>query len=232
MLEPSPTDWSFNEIAKVDAKRSESLEDAPAFEMIVAQLHDAISHAIASNHFRCGTDFYREHQRAIFQFQVSRDLYDYFFNSRSGYRAQYWISPEQGQAANAQCLQEISRVILTAMPGSFEARQIQVENDWTGRKDIDVGACKMLRSWLMESLGHPAAKIWICERLMSGNVGPLQSIPISEAPRLSVPRWPTALAPYPIAALAWLDLKGGFVGSEQPKHPAARALQINKHGFS
>jgi len=125
----------------------------------------ALADALAHKYFRCGTDFYRGHQRAIFQFRVPSELYDYFFNSRSGYRAQYWIAPEQGQVANAECLQATWPAMLTTLPDRFEAREIKTENHWTGRKEIDVGGREVLRSFFGESFTHPAAKIWICERL-------------------------------------------------------------------
>lgn len=232
MLGPSATDWSFGEVAKADVARSKRLQTAPTFETIVAQVRAALSDAIANKHFRCGVDFYLGHQRAIFQFRIRQDLYDRFFNSRTGYRAQYWISPERGQAANTECLQALSPAIMAGLPDCFEAREIQTEDNWAGRKDTDVGGRDVARSFFMDSFTHPAAKIWICERLIGGQTGPLQSIPISQGSRLCVPRWPTALALCPKATLAWLDLKGGFVGGNQPKDSCVRARDINKQGFS
>lgn len=232
MSGPSSIDWSFAEVAKVKPARATRLELAPAFETIVAEMGVALADALARKSFRCGTDFFRGHQRAIVQFLVPSKLYDCFFNSRRGYRAQYWIAPEQGQAANAECLRAAWSAMEAVLPERFEARKIDTENHWTGRKDIDVGGREALRSFYGDSFGHPAAKVWMCERLIRGHNGPLQSIPIFDAPRLVVDRWPTALAHCPDAGLTWLDLKGGFVGGEQPKDPWLRAVQINKHGFS
>jgi hypothetical protein len=159
-------------------------------------------------------------------------LYDYFFNSRSGYRAQYWIAPEHGQTANAECLHAAWQVMLSALPDYFEVREIETTNHWDGRKDVDVGSRQVLRSFFDASFNHAAAKIWICERLIRGHTGSLQAIPIHDGPRLLVPRWPTARAPCPGAESTWLDLKGGFVSGEQPKDPWVRAMDINKHGSS
>jgi hypothetical protein len=232
MSVPSPTDWSFAEVSAVDALRSARLESAPAFEIIVSQLRAALADALAHKHFRCGIDSYRGHQRAIFQFWVPSELYDYFFNSRAGYRAQYWIAPEHGQTANAERLCAAWQAMLSTLPDDFEARKIETTNDWDGRKDVDVGSRQVLRSFFEASFNHAAAKIWICERLILGHAGPLQAIPIHDGPRLLVQRWPTARAPCPWAESTWLDLKGGFVSGEQPKDPWIRAKDINKLGYS
>ena len=194
-------------------------------------MQDAAADALARERFRCGTDFYQDHQRAIFQFPVMPELYDHFFNSRTGYRAQYWIAPEQGQDANAEFVRAVCRAISAALPDRFAAREIKTEDDWTGRKDWDVGDRKILRSFFMESFAHPAAKIYICERLILGQIGPLQSVSLDDAPRLVVEGWTTARALCP-DPLTLLDVKGGFVGGEQPKDPWGRALQLHRHGYS
>ena len=230
---PSPDDWSFDELAKADLLRSKRLEGAPVFEKIIAQLQDALSEALTHEHYRCGTDSFQGHRRAILQFRVSQELYDSFYNSRSGYRAQFWISPSRGQAANLECLEAMSHVIRTVFPERFDARDIQTTDEpYVGRQDIDVGSREISLSFLTEFLAHPAAKIWICERRITGHEGLLQAIPFFVGKRLSVTRWKTAIASYPSPEWTWLDLKGGFVGGPQPKDSSVRARAIYSRGFS
>src|SRR3954453_12735660 len=174
------------------------------FCAIVAQLKDALDIALTETKFRCGTDFYQGHQRAIFQFQIAPEIYDDFFNSRAGYRAQYWISPEQGQSANAECLKALVPTILSVLPDRFEAREIC--------KDArDLGGRVITRAFFETSFGHPARKVWIGENLITGEPGVLPKARY-DGPNLIVSRWTAPRAPYPRVASNWVDLKGGFVG--------------------
>ncbi len=79
--------------------------------------------------------------RAILRVAVCPELVDLFHNSASGYRAQYYFSPKEGDRAN--------RYALEAMIPRL--RQ----------------ACRSHHSWRMieASLAHPQAKIWIHQGL-------------------------------------------------------------------
>lgn len=233
MPDPSSSDWNFDEVAKVDAPRARRLEAAPAFEMIIAQVKDALSDALAQKQYRCGTDCYQGHRRAIFQFRVSQELYDNFFNSRSGYRAQFWISPDRGHAANLECLDASLQIARASLPDRLDARVIETTDEpYEGRRDIDVGVRVLPLEFLTVSLAHPAAKIWICERLITGHQGSLKPITCSSGEQVSVLRWKTTISPCPSPEWTWLDLKGGFVGGRQPKDSSVRARDIHLHGFS
>lgn len=97
------TNWSFEHIRAVDATRAARLESCgPPIELL-ANLQAALDQQITKGECRIAVDSRRGEfieLRAIVQFQVSPDLYDWFFNARTGYRAQFWVSPEAGTAFN------------------------------------------------------------------------------------------------------------------------------------
>jgi hypothetical protein len=225
MSVPHSDDWRFDLIAKVEPKRAARLEGAPTdFCEIVALLKDALSIALAQKLFHCGTDFYQGNQRAIFQFQISPEIYDYFFNSRASYRAQYWISTEQGQSANAKCLKALATTILPVLPDRFEAREIYKNVEDCGGRVIE-------RAFFEASFDHAASKIWIGENLINRERGVLPKARY-DGPNLVVSRWTAPRAPYPRGPSNWMDLKGGFLGGTQPKDPAKRALLLHQYGWT
>jgi hypothetical protein len=230
----SPAEWSFAEIVKVDAARGLRLESASPFNEIVEQLASALNEALSAGELRCGVDFFRACPRAILQFRVTPELYDVFFNARTGYRAQFWISPECGLASNAECMNKLTAV-LAALPDRFVAREIICRTGGAHREDQDVGAREVTREFFLTSFCSRSAKVWFGERLIQGNVGLLPSLNdevMLAARRMEVPRWPTARAPYPDAEFAWLDLKGAFIGCDQPKSSEVRAHDLHKTGWT
>lgn len=100
-----------------------------------------------------------------------------------------------------------------------------------------------------------ASKIWIGERLYSGDGCPITDIgfaTLSDAAqspaKLWVPKWAKAIhpktgergeglrAPFPWPENSWLDLKGGFLNAEgspmQIKPQDKRADHIHKYGWT
>ena len=118
------------------------------------------------------------------------------------------------------------------LPESIPARRIETKIMGESRLDCDVGPDTVSRNLVATSLDPVEAKIWICERRITGEPGPLEDIGFgllshaAQSAKLHVPRWATAnnpktgqrgeglRAPRPWPEDAWLDLKGGFVGSD------------------
>jgi hypothetical protein len=94
---PDASEWGFEEL---ESERARMLERAPFFDEIVRKVRHAFKTSI-TNGSAHAYDHRDRDRRATIQFWVTPDLYDEFFNSRTGYRAQFWRSSEHGVNANA-----------------------------------------------------------------------------------------------------------------------------------
>src|SRR5689334_5966180 len=107
LIAPNDAEWSF---ANLDRRRARELENAPSFGQIVLDVRRAFKRSIADGSARAESGSQGD-PRATIQFRVNPVLYDMFFNSRTGYRAQYWRSLRAGNSANAllvgQLLEEL-----------------------------------------------------------------------------------------------------------------------------
>src|SRR5262249_47711843 len=101
---PSDATWRYEAVTPAAELRIIELERAAGPEELVASLRDAFLRADASGVTRYGwepNDLRRLHCRAIVQFPVAPILFDWFFNARSGYRAQFRVHPQCGLDFNA-----------------------------------------------------------------------------------------------------------------------------------
>lgn len=85
-----------------------------------------------------GTGF----RRPVYSVAVNRDLFDQFFNSATGYRAEYFRSPWAGLRANTTFMRAVSPALLGSGPS--EALGLHVD-------------------FIRESLATPSAKVWLAE---------------------------------------------------------------------
>ena len=156
--------------------------------------------------------------RPIFRFEDSPETSDLFFNSRCGYRAQYYVSPDHGIFQNQGLIDGLTPKLIACSKWSDGQR-------WT---DEDV----------RHSLNRPSAKIWISEDEID--------LDDPDLPQLGVRRWHEAYENdgYSIRASRGrhlhlnplLEVKGAFIRpdgrewvSEDKKR---RAEHINEKGFS
>jgi hypothetical protein len=248
-------DWSFKDIRNGDAERAARLEAAKSsghlLKRITAQLKEELREsrvrfAIDSSH----DDF--ADKRAVIQFQVTPDDYDWFFNARTGYRARFWESPETGLEFNRELMGSFKEVLGDAIPKILNVRRIQI-SDVCSREDRDMGTGHISREDFLKSLDIELSKIWICERLYGGEeVVQCGYAVLSAAERspqkLVIPRWAKAKneksgqcgeglrAPHPDVEYAWLDIKGGVLcasdGVVQPKDPKKRARHLHDLGWT
>ena len=76
--------------------------DCPSYCEIIRQLDEAIKSAETVFHIDEGRNIpVDDALRPLLYVDVDEDLVDWFFNGVSGYRAQYYKSPETGLQANA-----------------------------------------------------------------------------------------------------------------------------------
>jgi hypothetical protein len=147
--------------------------------------------------------------RASFLLHVAPSVYDAFFNSAKGYRAQYAISPSAGAAANRSLLNALEPMLVTAASGQSRA------------------SLELVRA----SLRGVDAKVWILE----ADVEEQLSDPIAAlayAPwEFDSPNGQGLRAPVGTVIEvkgAWLDPAG--VERRDPTKEN-RGTQINKNGF-
>ncbi len=256
--EPSPADWSFEKFGAFDPERADRLETAALPEALIGALAAGFERALDHNDIRMGLDS-RKNQfidcRVIIQFKLQPELYDWFFNARTGYRAQFWVSPAIGAEFNTQATRRLSVLLTDRLPKDVSARRIATTYEGKFREDKDIGDIETSRNLIIQSLEPAQSKIWIGERLIEGKCGPLSDIGFAvlsaaeqELPKLSISRWASAKnpvtgevgeglrAPYPSPDYAWLDLKGGFVGdtgkAEQVKSQDDRPRHLHDRGWT
>jgi hypothetical protein len=102
--------WSFERIRTFAKERADRLEAAASPPKLVDELDGGLIDAMRSGNQRIAVDSERNEFikcRAIVQFRVSSELYDRFFGSRTGYRAQFWIAPKVGQQFNELIIQAL-----------------------------------------------------------------------------------------------------------------------------
>lgn len=127
--------WS---VVDVDADRQSDLKLHFDFE-VLADSVAAEADAIVFQKER-GTHEAKGSWRPTFVLELSRQLFDRFFNNPCGYRGHYLAGPELGTSANLRLLKIIAPRLLAAVPESTTDQQA-----------------------VRDSLASPAAKVWMDE---------------------------------------------------------------------
>jgi hypothetical protein len=134
--------WKYS---NVDVERQQKLAAPGSFENLIQLVVDDIREITVRA--KSGELPSLKHcLQPIFSFQLPRTG-DPLFNGPWGYRAQYWLSPETGLAANAKLIAALKPILLAAV--DFE----QVPD----LKDFNIAS----------SLAAASAKIWINESAQS-----------------------------------------------------------------
>jgi hypothetical protein len=203
------------------SERVLALDTPPSFESIVELL--LLHMEVLCCHWQ-QCDLSRNFERAVFTVRVARPAFDWFFNSRNGYRAHYYLSEWDGLRANDGFLQAVTETLLT----SDQAANANLYR-------------------LRESLLSPTAKVWLAE----AGRGPFStSCPSCRAgwsttdcapgPEIFNDRWENirsnagwgSRAPY----LDLLRVMGAFIDDRNsvlvPWNKRGRGSQINAMGWS
>ena len=251
----SATEWGFGRIC---ASRAACLESAGTPDDLIQSLEEALDDACTLNSLNIAIDSKNNtfcDRRVIIQFQVAPKLYDWFFNARTGYRAQFWISPTNGMSFNEKIIASLKAVLKARLPDSVSVRRIKVIPESGSRTESDAGIDHITRDLILRSLDPAESKIWIGERIYDPqgveniNVGLAVLTDAAQSlEKLDVPRWAAAVnpdsgetgeglrAPFPCAEYSWLDLKGGFLDPqgqiEQIKPQVPRACSIHVRGWT
>lgn len=127
-------EWILSDALRHDGR--EYLWGKQTFEQITEQIvSEAVIIKTRNEFLKFDNGLCRDYKRTKVILLLNKATVDLFHNSKNGYRAQYYYSIENGEAANSYLLEKLSCLIFR-----------QKSND-----------C------LMPSLMHPDAKIWIHE---------------------------------------------------------------------
>jgi hypothetical protein len=169
--------WSYAAFPSVRQRHLGA--DCPPYSEIILQLGEAMQHADIV--FQIDKGFLipvDDALRPLLYVDVDMDLVDWLFNGASGYRAQYYKSPENGLQANAYAFAKLEHLLLVAAHRADFSYQ-----------HPDHGLLTLAEADFLTSLRLPSAKIWGDE-----TTGELQNVI-----NLNVESWPD------IYAHRWLE---------------------------
>jgi hypothetical protein len=135
-------DWDLSNLN--DGNRRERLSRGTSAGELIVQLVTAASQAMQNNQivleWQQATDKEAPPNtfRVVTQIPVDEAFFDELFNGRSGYRAQYYLSPEEGEAFNRRVIEVLEPVVAT----------------------VDLAALGVSRALIRGSLLGPYSKIW------------------------------------------------------------------------
>ena len=198
--------WRFT--AAVSMARATQLRSWASFEEIVSALLQASVQPFWWEPFR--SPRLKGCSRASFPLKVVPAVYDAFFNSPKGYRAQYALSPSAGEAANRALLNALEPLLMCAAAEQNEVEPLLVR----------------------ASLRAVDAKVWIIESEVDDQLS-------DPSPALAYEPWEFNSLDgqglrAPVGTL--LEVKGGWFDSygNENRDPlkAGRSSQIHRTGFS
>jgi hypothetical protein len=228
-MDINTSNWQFSRIVADDPQRASRLEAAPSSADLAEAIISTFSTALTSSNVRIGLEEDRSNpnaSRTVLQFHIGVEMFDWFCNARTGYRAQFRSGWETGLAYNF-ALMEASRQHVQAIPhATIEARHLRGCFEDCGSKEATVGQ-------LVASLDPCLSKLWDCTVLIQDN-GPVNRLDIDFlGPHILLEQGNSWLALYCDDSDAWLEVKGAFLGAEelyQIKNPVERAKKLQLTG--
>jgi hypothetical protein len=164
--------------------------------------------------------------RAIAQVHLGSNLFDWFFNARTGYRGKFRESWEAGVAFNAEIIEAIRTHVKGIADPTVMVRLLDASFEDCGYATVPVDR-------ISDSLLPDLSKVWFCTKLIRQEGG-TACLPLGlSGPRILLDRGDSWAAPYRDDSDSWLDIKGAFLGAEgpyQPKDPVQRAKTLQLTG--
>ena len=223
---PNTNQWYFDKIREQDEKRASHLENAGCPEELKSQLCEALNNSLDNNQILIGLEHhsYRKRDiRTVIQFYIGEDLYNWFFNARTGYRAHFWTDYRHGLKFNEELVEALSLKLEEKLSDSVSV--------------LDVGSnleTQVPKASVLASLDCLLSKLWCCTKFID-NRDTGDEIYSTSADKIifyNQQEWAVLDAGH---TWAWLDLKGAFISREngqlyQPKDPIHRAKQLQTDG--
>jgi hypothetical protein len=225
---PEEAAWRFDEIACSDADRARTLASAGTPSALLTVIADALDEALSNSDARFGREHAEGHWedcRAVVQFGVGAEIFDWFFNARTGYRAHFRADYVCGLKFNNKII-AVLRERLAALPTVVTGRELKSTFE-------DCGKSLIPRSFVLASLIPELSKVWFCTKRIQHDGGIDLLLTGVVGPRLLLEEGIRWAAPYRENDSAWLDVKGAFLGQAgpyQPKDPMGRAKKLQATG--
>jgi hypothetical protein len=133
----NPSEWDLS--GMVDRRRADRLLNPPTPEQLIAMTErEAMSAADSGNgswDWQHGTSMFG-YSRALATIPICRDTFDALFNGRSGYRAQYYLSPAEGARFNGMLVKVLLEPIkqiynLDLHPPPWDSVKHSIEGPWS-----------------------------------------------------------------------------------------------------
>lgn len=225
---PAEPEWRFDEIAQTDATRARRLAQAGSSAALLDALEAQFAEAISRGLTRFGREQWSKNSndyRAVIQFWVSRSLFDWFFNARTGYRAHFRTTEACGRAFNKDIVSRLWSRLESVCTFPLSGRDVDEAFQ-------DLGPAQISKAFIASSLDPELAKIWFSTLLIEPGREPHQLIMGLDGPKILVgdTKW---AAPDRDEDSTWLDIKGAFLGQSkphQPKSPECRAMTLSARG--
>jgi hypothetical protein len=226
---PEQHTWRFDEIMSIDQARANRLEKAGSPPDLVNAIKHALARALDCDDVRWGQEHAEKQShdcRAVIQFHVGTELFDWFFNARTGYRAHFRSECTFGIDFNASMIDALRVCLQRQAPETIIGRHLLGQFD-------DGGPAVFTKGFLLESVVPDLSKIWCCSRLIGKRGGISDLLPGVAGPHILLEEGLPWAAPYRDEDAAWMEIKGAFLrasGPYQPKDPKMRAHSLNTTG--
>jgi hypothetical protein len=228
---PDETTWRFDKIEEDCPDRAKTLKAAGSPAALLEALQGALDKALKDSSLRIGREQKEQRaddRRAVVQFHLGIDLYDWFFNARTGYRAHFRGHYKYGLRFESEIIEGLRLRLDDKLPDTIYGRELSSEFE-------DCGPAQIPKMFLNASLARYRylPKVWFCTRRIRLDGGLEELRPSVTGPKILLDEddcWP---APYPEDDSAWLDVKGAFLGRSgpyQPKGPMGRAKKLHVRG--
>lgn len=225
------SEWSVKSLS--DARRRAVLETPLAPEALVAALAERIEQAATSNvGIRFGWEQRQgklEHCRATIQFAVGAELFDQFFNARTGYRAHFQQHYKCGLRFNNLIIAAAIRILEANLSQTVPCRRLALDDDSVK----DCGAVEVPLSDIIRSLEPYMSRVWWCAHRIRPEGG-LEDLPYGFEDQVEVAPGVQWSAPYRDEDDAWLEIKGRFLGlprwDQGKKLLSTRAKDLQRTG--
>ncbi len=224
-----PSLWDFTEVDQEDAGRAARLRGSPPWAELIRKVCHALRAALLGSNVMfsfeesCQDD---QHLRAIIQFPLGCQLFDWLFNGREGYRAQFRTGHQNGLVQNAVLISEFRAELTRHTRAEIIARRLSCDFKDKGPMAGSIGQ-------IVSSLDPHLSKVWVCDNLI-GNDRELHDLFVSRTgPKLTFSDSDPWVSLYSEDGAGWLDVKGAFVGPNgvyQRKSPEERAANLEVHG--
>jgi hypothetical protein len=225
---PDRRNWRFDAILVAEPHREAVLAADLLPSFLLASVCGALEKALEMKNVR----FARERAegqpndyRAVVQFGLGAELFDWFFNGRMGYRAHFRAHYECGLKFNGQLIDALRGILDTELQDTATGRELDDRFE-------DVGEAPIGKTFLIASLVPDLSKVWFCTRRIRPQGG-TELLPTGLlGPRILLGDGSWA-APYREEDASWLDIKGAFLGETkvyQPKAPLQRAKKLQATG--